>query len=101
MLRNKAFRLLDTVLDLPGRRVAMGCHIKLGGFRIFTEATNVADSKRRFARAAIRVKCVQALQDATGTGILSRERRTGRLLIVFNYAFLTVQSWQIAPVRVE
>jgi hypothetical protein len=27
------------------------------------------------------------LQDATGTGILSRERRTGRLLIVFNCAF--------------
>jgi len=50
----------------------MRCHIKLDGFRIFTEATNPADSKRPFARAAIRVKCAQALQDATGTGILSR-----------------------------
>ena len=31
----------------------------------------------------IRVKCAQPLQDAAGTGILSRERRTGRLLTGF------------------
>ena len=73
----------------------MRCHIKLDGIRKFTEATNLADSKRAFARAAIRVKCAQSLQDATGTGILSRGGVRTRFLIGFLTAlFLTGQSLQ-------